>query len=287
MGDSIRDYEVVLAFPSGIKEDELSVNCQTDYDRKPSSAEDEDVIETIWKERLSTNSSLFNGTKFRFAGIDADTNISLGMTDYKSFLGTNCGSRWQKLKPLHLASPLGNVAVVETSDHHVILLQRSALVGEMPNTLVMPGGHPEPEMLNIKTLADWNNEMVCSYHIDEWNRQVRHELWHGMLREVVEETGIPLTELGQALCIGFSRRAQNYRPVIVFFIPCKLSSTRVKEIYAEGPEHQSESTALVTMDRIQFIKEVIDKNSINMPGCQRGCVDLYHRYLINHRFISY
>mmetsp|Transcript_6145 Transcript_6145/g.8999 ORF Transcript_6145/g.8999 Transcript_6145/m.8999 type:complete len:290 (+) Transcript_6145:159-1028(+) len=284
MSNDFRDYEVVLALPSGIEEHQLSVDCKRGNDRQPLSTENEDVIETIWKQRLTTNASLFNGTKFRFAGLTNNSTsghtLSLGITDYKSFLGTNCAPHWQKLAPVHLASPLGNAAVVETSDQQIVLLQRSASVGEMPNTLVMPGGHPEPEMVNVKTMADWNNS-TCIYENDEWNLRVRHELWDAMLREVVEETGIPLTELDNALCIGFSRRVQNYRPDIVFFIPCRLSSTRVKEMYSAGPEHQSESTALITMDRIRFVKEVIDENSINMPGCHRGGVDLYRRYLMH------
>lgn len=43
----------------------------------------------------------------------------------------------------HTSSPLGNGAVVETSDNKILLLQRSNNVGEFPGYLVFPGGHPE------------------------------------------------------------------------------------------------------------------------------------------------
>lgn len=43
----------------------------------------------------------------------------------------------------HTASPLGNGAVVETSDKKIIVLKRSDNVGEFPGFYVFPGGHPE------------------------------------------------------------------------------------------------------------------------------------------------
>lgn len=43
----------------------------------------------------------------------------------------------------HTADPLGNGAVVETADHHILILQRSIDVGEFPGYIVFPGGHSE------------------------------------------------------------------------------------------------------------------------------------------------
>nr|GLL40840.1 nudix hydrolase 9 [Ipomoea trifida]GLL41058.1 nudix hydrolase 9 [Ipomoea trifida]GLL44306.1 nudix hydrolase 9 [Ipomoea trifida] len=44
----------------------------------------------------------------------------------------------------HTSSPLGNGAIVETSDKKILVLRRSNRVGEFPGYLVFPGGHPEP-----------------------------------------------------------------------------------------------------------------------------------------------
>ena len=68
---------------------------------------------------------------------------------------------WQKLLAIdegHLANTLANAAVVTTSDGKVILLNRSGNVGECPNTVVYPGGHPEPKDVEppLKELADWD-----------------------------------------------------------------------------------------------------------------------------------
>lgn len=43
----------------------------------------------------------------------------------------------------HTSSPLGNGAIVETSDKQILLLQRSYNVGEFPGYFVFPGGHSE------------------------------------------------------------------------------------------------------------------------------------------------
>lgn len=278
---SIGAYELVLSLPCGMQEHEISVSCSKEHDRQPSNAENEELIHTIWEKRSIANPCLFNGTKFRFVAVSTN-NLSLGITDYKTFLGTNCAPHWNQLSHLHLASPLGNAAIVETSDEKVVLLRRSGNVGEMPNTLVMPGGHPEPETVNMKTMDDWKDFCINEEESSGWNSRVRHELWDAMLREVVEETGIPKDELGTPLCIGFSRRLQNYRPNIIFFIKCTLSSAIVQEMYAAGPEHKSESVELITLDRVEFVKQVITNDSMHMPGCHRGGVELYRRYLIHH-----
>ena len=42
-----------------------------------------------------------------------------------------------------MSNPLGNGAIVETSDEKIIVLQRSNNVGESPGYYVFPGGHSE------------------------------------------------------------------------------------------------------------------------------------------------
>ena len=282
---AIRAFEVVCAFPDGISKYELKVNCSRRNDRQQSTVENEKNIDTIWKHRTASNSSLFNGTKFRFENIlDASRTpvLNLGITDYKSFLGTNCAPNWEQLDPTTMASPLGNAAIVETEDEKVVLLKRSGSVGEMPHTVVMPGGHPEPEMIGIKTLEyrkGMRTDAGTKGHDQGLNDNIRDELWDSMIREVVEETGIPREALGKTLCIGFTRRVQNHRPDIIFFVECTLSADEVRRLYANGPEHKSESTDLITVDRMEFITQVIKEDSIHMPGCHRGGVELYRQFV--------
>ncbi len=49
-------------------------------------------MEAEWARRLIANPSLFNGTKFRFAGVEFNgetASINLGFTGYKEFIGSN------------------------------------------------------------------------------------------------------------------------------------------------------------------------------------------------------
>ena len=48
----------------------------------------------------------------------------------------------------HTSSPLGNGAIIETSDRKILVLKRSNNVGEFPGHFVFPGGHPE--VINLK-----------------------------------------------------------------------------------------------------------------------------------------
>jgi len=275
----IRAYEIVasLAQIGGVEESQIQINCSAANDRQPSTQENEAQIDTIWRERVKTNPSLFDGTKFRFAGVRLGGQLvaDLGITSYKYFLGTNCAGNWYELDPIHLASPLGNAAIVETTDKNVVLLKRSQNVGECPDTIVCPGGHPEPEMVGVKCMKEWGEMSPSS----DWNQQICHELFDAMVREVVEETGIPRSKLGTVKCIGFTERIVNKRPDIIFHIPCLITASEVHELYANGPEHKYESTELITMDRDDFIKKVLVDNSVNMPGCHRGGVDLYRDYI--------
>ncbi len=49
----------------------------------------EAALEAEWQRRLAANPRLFAALKFRFVGIGPDHTISLGLTDYKEFIGTN------------------------------------------------------------------------------------------------------------------------------------------------------------------------------------------------------
>eukprot|EP00928_Gymnodinium_smaydae_P032663 TRINITY_DN23593_c0_g1_i2.p1 TRINITY_DN23593_c0_g1~~TRINITY_DN23593_c0_g1_i2.p1 ORF type:complete len:154 (-),score=33.06 TRINITY_DN23593_c0_g1_i2:70-531(-) len=150
----------------------------------------------------------------------------------------------------------------------------------------MPGGHPEPEELGIRSAEDWlaRTAAVCGEadggagDLDE--SSVRNELFDAMLREVIEETGIPRSALSEPLCLGLSRRLRNHRPDIIFLITCSLESAAVAELYATGPSvHRDESLQLLTLERENFLRRVLDEDALPMPGCHRGGVELYRRYL--------
>ncbi|MBA0719867.1 hypothetical protein Golax_007515, partial [Gossypium laxum] len=200
--------------------------------------------------------------------------LHLGLTDYRTFVGTNLTPSWEKFlvaseddptQCRHTSSPLGNGAIVETSDQKIVLLQRSNNVGEFPGHFVFPGGHPEPEEVGIETheycKGSKDSELV--------NKKVSQEMFESIIREVVEEIGVPATSLSDPLFIGISRRVLNVRPAIFFFIKCSLESKEIHQLYSKAQDGY-ESTQLYTVSMIE-----VEHMTSKMPGCHQGGFALY------------
>lgn len=245
----------------------------------------EDSIAQAWEQRTQGNSSLFNGQKFRFGSfcLDGDAGTSelphvclrLGLTDYRTFVGTNLSSQWEQflvtsqddcVRCRHTSSPLGNAAVIETSDQKIIVLRRSDNVGEFPGHYVFPGGHPEPMSVGI-------DSHQLEKDGDALNKKVTQEMFDSITREVVEETGIPASSLSTPLFIGISRRELNVRPAMFFFIKCSHHSDDIPRLYSSA-EDAFESTQLHTVS-LEELKTMTSR----MPGCHHGGFALYELLL--------
>ncbi|KAL0713648.1 hypothetical protein Bca4012_020626 [Brassica carinata] len=279
-------YQLLLSCPSGLSLSQVSVDFSKSHDRIQHPDHDlEDSIAQAWEQRTQGNSSLFNGQKFRFGSLcldgDAGTNelphvcLRLGLTDYRTFVGTNLSSQWEKflvpsqddsVRCRHTSSPLGNAAVVETSDHKIIVLRRSDNVGEFPGHYVFPGGHPEPMSVGIDSRQLEKDGEVL-------NKKVTQEMFDSITREVVEETGIPASSLSPPLFIGISRRELNVRPAMFFFIKCSHHSDDIPRLYSSA-EDGFESTQLHTVS-LEELKTMASR----MPGCHHGGFALYERML--------
>ena len=155
-------FEIWVAFAAGVT--------RTDVTAELSPLHNADIInqhevDTIWAERVAANPKLFNGSKFRLADIDfapgtsGTVSLKLGLTDYKSFLGSNFSPNAADLTAKgiaakqprrHLADPLGVGGVTVTSDGYVVLIRRSKSVGEAAGMLDVPGGHPEPTVSCVR-----------------------------------------------------------------------------------------------------------------------------------------
>ncbi|KAK9123609.1 hypothetical protein Sjap_013211 [Stephania japonica] len=288
-------YKLLLKCPLGLSPSQVSVDLNESYDRIPHPDNElENSISEIWERRTQENSSLFNGSKFRYGGHVLEKGHSseeefrvclrLGLTDYRSsslslslsltFVGTNLNAMWKKflvpsednfIQCLHTASPLGNGAVVETVDKKIVVLQRSNNVGEFPGHFVFPGGHPEPQEIGLST-------HLCDQHPKDpqiLNKKVSQEMFDSIMREVVEEIGVSVSFLRNPVFIGISRRELNVRPTAFFFIKCTLDSKEVQELYSNAQDGY-ESTQLYTVSMSEL------KNMANkMPGCHQGGFALY------------
>ena len=107
---------------------------------------------------------LFNQSKYRYhhGNFDGVCSMYLGLTDYKSYVGSNLGREWrlfreEGLKQGHpddyFSNPLGNQCVVVLNDHSHVVVNRSYQVAEGEGKLTCLGGHPEP-LVEIVFLCD-------------------------------------------------------------------------------------------------------------------------------------
>eukprot|EP00850_Spirogloea_muscicola_P015181 SM000114S24144 [mRNA] locus=s114:269891:273001:+ [translate_table: standard] len=278
-------FQLLLACPSGLTREQVTVDFSPAYDRAPHPDPSLELsIEQTWNQRCKEQPHLYNGTKFRYAGstvlksvdgngMHAPTRVclKLGLTDYRTFVGTNLSSRWEEfLSPgdaaeecRNLASNLGNGAVVELADGHLLVLQRGFKVGEYPGAPVFPGGHSEPSEIGI------HGHVTEAGQGDVLQRLIVDELFDGILREVVEETGLPPSSLHDLRFIGISSRALNRRPTAFFSLRCLLSGHEALEAYKTA-EHGFESTTLrlVSQGKLPELAQ-------QMPGCHEGGAALH------------
>eukprot|EP00897_Mesotaenium_endlicherianum_P005437 jgi/Mesen1/4921/ME000246S04140 len=270
-------YELLLTCPLGISSEKLLVDFSPLHDRQPHpNSELEATVDKTWEERLESQPALYNGTKFRYAGCKVvETNgqaqpsavlLQLGLTDYKSHMGTNLSSEWRQFESAqsdtdahrwrHLASPLGNAAVVETSDGRIVVLQRGSAVGEFPRCPVFPGGHSEPSEVGIFSHSTQGSGSEAAE--EERCKLIVDEMYAGIVREVEEETGAPA-----------SSRVHNTRPTAIFRACCALSAHQLLHCYTAA-QHAFESTQLLCVSPAE-----LQELAARMPGCHAGGAALY------------
>jgi len=144
-----------------------------------------------------------------------------------------------------MSDPLGNGAIVETSDEKIIVLQRSYNVVDFPGYYVFPGGHSEPQEIGI--MGHQTDEEDVSWLTE----RVSQEMFDGIIREVVEETGVPASSLTDPVFIGVSRREVNVRSTAFFFTKCNIDSSGVNELYSRAQDGY-ESTKLYAVSVVSF-----------------------------------
>ncbi|KAL5169441.1 Nudix hydrolase 9 [Glycine soja] len=197
--DDTSSFTLLVSCTSGLSLSQVSVACSEAYDRIPHSEVSlENTISEIWEQRSQKNNSLFNGKKFRYGGYVLESG------DGSDF----CGDKFK--------SYVGKVPVSIRSNN----------VGEFPGHFVFPGGHPEPQEIGI-TSHQYDKELTESVNI-----KVSQEIFDSIVREVVEEIGVPASSLSIPAFIGISHRNLNVRPAAFFSIKCNLDSKEVQQFYS-------------------------------------------------------
>ena len=158
---------------------------------------------------------LFNQSKFRYYDgfYDGDCTMHLGLTDYKSYVGSNLGREWKKFYEegekignvnVFFADPLGNQCVVVLKDGYHVFVNRSYQVAEGEGKLTCLGGHPEPSVY-FNPLFFYSQSLNIQSYEDGMKiteEALVNELFDSMDREVKEESNIPLEFIKDTRMIG-------------------------------------------------------------------------------------
>lgn len=216
-------YEISLGYCQNRK---LRIDFSKKYNRTAHEDEKlEESIEMTWASRQEENASLFNGTKFRFAGMETEGDVCtllLGLTDYKTYVGTHSvRDAKRKFGERCMGQPVGNVVIPETVDGRTVLLVRSSHTGEGVGGVVFPGGHPEPDMIK---------------GLQEGDVRVEREVWEGARREVMEELWIGDDEVGKIEdmeFLGLVKRRVDGKVSMVFSVRIELSGEQVMKRFGE------------------------------------------------------
>ncbi|GAB0490189.1 hypothetical protein MMPV_001421 [Pyropia vietnamensis] len=238
----------------------------------PDAAKEAAAIHDTWAAAVASRPATYNATKFRLAGVlatfpnrdsggddgvtaaaAATVTLQLGLTDYRTYVGTHLGSGDTPLAswghPRHLALALGNAAVVVTSDGRVPLLRRSAAVVEGTGHYVVPGGHPEPSAVTSPE-AD-----AGTFPADPAaaSAAAASELTASMAREVVEELYLPPDAVPLDCLVllgGVARGGGCGRPQLCYTATLDMSSGAVEAAWAAGVARHKAIAAVAAGGRI-------------------------------------
>ena len=194
------------------------------FARKTNPAQEE-AIASQWRRASRANPRLFNGSKFRYAGLrwTDRPQLQLGLTSYREHVGTNLRSGQRLLqeagsavhgdRQAFLADPLAVGAALLTSDNRLVLVRRALWVGEYPGQVDRPGGHAEPDELPRPSPS------VEEPSVEERHETALSEVFESVRREVRDELGVPMTHLSRAYLAGILRDNQlGGRPTLEFIL---------------------------------------------------------------------
>ena len=281
------NYQVY--FPSPLSRDQIKITKKSNFNRRRASVDLETRAGAIWEKRLKENPHLFNGTKFRFAGLSVksgktvtkqDNKITLvladpvspckvelrtGFSNYKDYTTTNMSSLAEEFQKhgmekygdpqACMADIIGHSALLITADNFVVIQLRSQTVGEAAGMWHFAGGHPEPEELGIS----------CSEDLDETEPgKIVDEIYDSLLREMKEELNLSEEELSDPVLVAIGKDKDSfYKPEFNFIIHCRLSAQQVSEKYF------AEDFSDIESDDIAFL----DVRQLHLSG--RQSVDLF------------
>lgn len=163
----------------------------------------------FWRQKLKENRAvrLFNGAlaelkDFRFQ--NGRLFLTLAPTDYRAFLYSNFHRRVvaERFGRNFVNQGLGISALVRTRDGQIVLMKRSAEVGEYPNRLDVFGGHIDPGV-----------------HV----REGRPDPCLAIREELREELNVHPAEMSRPVVRGLIRNTETTKPELIFSVSVSLN----------------------------------------------------------------
>ena len=289
---------------------DVFVNYSLNFSRK-SLAHIDKTIDEIWQVKCYSNKRLYNGSKFRFAGVrveECGITLDIGLTSYKELMGTNCHSFGDELafygeknfncRQAYMADVLGVGSLIVTTDNKVVFIKRALWTGEDAGKLDRPGGHPEPDNVPLASALDSD----CKYaHLS--CELVLNEIFDSVLHEIRDEINLPVESLSDPQILGLVRSIDRCgRPTAEFLIrylifisftagilhgnfcifSCSLSSEEVEGYYRQHTQPEAdESVAIVFVAQ----EELLGGNGpeeiwSNLTDSACGAIELFHQCIL-------
>jgi len=209
-------------------------------------------IHSAWnKARLDPELNLYNGLVATFEQAEKvgdQLKVSLGMTDFKAFYGTNL-SNYQALPPDQLANAIAVCGAVLTSDHTILMGKRSRKVAEGQEQWHVIGGTLELGE------SEYNSAIIKCVEHPRQPLKLSLNPFSRMITELEEELGINPDDLINISCLGIGVNLSIWKPEFLMMVISSLSSAQLLEC-KDHALNQGEHTEIVAVP-IEDIKDFV------------------------------
>ncbi len=235
--------------------DEIIITPNSSFHQLPSGWRDE--IEMFWQQKKTQGH--FNGPMLRlenYRTVDSALHLELSTTDYKTLLF--CNEYTEKILSGHsvqtLARSLGVSAVVKSKDRQIVLMLRSAQVGEYPLCYDLFGGHIDADLLHDP-----------------------HAVFTAIQRELAEEAALAKNDYSLQ-CFGLIVAMDHYKPELLFVADCRLvAADIVAQARSAIDRHEYEKLVCLSNDS-SAIRYFMERNE-NVTPSAVGCLEEYTQWM--------
>jgi len=216
-------------------------------------AEMNDDIQQYWNEQQ--NKTLFNGQLARldhWAATHVSCKLVLRPSDYQTLVYSN--QHIQHIKeswgPQYLSRALGISVVAVSNDDQLLIMERSATVGEYPNCSDVFGGHID--------VAEGNTPCVFS----------------SMSQEMHDEMGLAPDEFSLSL-LGMIEATRHKKPELVFLARINLSAKEIISRAEKAKDNIEFSKIYTIFNSRQRISSHLKENGADFSPSAFGSLCVY------------